>query len=43
VDAPLFKTVDEIRWRGPTPEFEAWCIVNKGDRLLARVRKLAAS
>jgi 5'-3' exonuclease len=23
-DAPLFKNVDELRWRGPTPHFAAW-------------------
>jgi 5'-3' exonuclease len=23
-DAPLFKTVKTLRWRGPTPEFAAW-------------------
>jgi 5'-3' exonuclease len=25
LDAPVFETVDEIRWQGPRPEFEALC------------------
>ena len=25
VDAPVFQTVDDIRWDGPQPEFEAMC------------------
>ena len=39
-DAPLFDDVDELRWRGATPEFGQ--VANKIDsaRLLTRVRKL---
>jgi len=32
-DAPLFARVDEIEWRGPTPEFAAWA-ERLGDRRL---------
>jgi 5'-3' exonuclease len=39
-DAPLFKNIEELRWRGATPDFQA--VVEKlGDeRLAARVSKL---
>jgi len=39
-DAPLFKNVDELRWRGPTPAFAA--VVKKIDdaRLATRARNL---
>jgi 5'-3' exonuclease len=41
VDAPLFRDVDELRWRGPTEEFPAW-VERLGDpRLLERSRKAA--
>ena len=39
-DAPLFKDVDELRWRGATPEFPAMTEKIESARLLARVRKL---
>jgi 5'-3' exonuclease len=39
-DAPLFKDVDELRWRGATPEFPAVTEKIESARLLARVRKL---
>jgi 5'-3' exonuclease len=34
-DAPLFSDVDELRWRGPTPEFPALA-TRMGDERLAR-------
>jgi hypothetical protein len=40
IDAPLFKNVDELRWRGPTPEFAAVAEKIGSARLAARVRKL---
>jgi len=40
VDAPLFKKVDELRWRGPTPAFAAFAKKIGDDRLLTRVKKL---
>jgi 5'-3' exonuclease len=40
-DAPLFRDVDELRWRGPTGEFAAW-VERLGDpRLLQRCLKAA--
>ena len=38
-DAPLFEDVDELRWRGPTEEFEAWTQRCGEDRLLERARR----
>src|SRR5690349_2133419 len=39
-DAPLFADVEELRWRGATPEFEAVTKKIENPRLLAKVRKL---
>ena len=39
-DAPLFEDVDELRWRGATPEFEALTEKIENPRLLTKVRKL---
>ena len=39
-DAPLFEDVEELRWRGATPEFEGVAEKIDGARLLTRVRKL---
>ena len=36
VDAPLFREVDELRWRGPTPEFAAHAERLNDARLLPR-------
>jgi 5'-3' exonuclease len=41
-DAPLFKKVETLRWRGPTPEFAAWAERVKAPRLLERCEKAAA-
>ena len=39
-DARLFRDVDELRWRGPAPAFEA-CVERLGDaRLLARSQRI---
>ena len=35
-DAPLFRDVDELRWRGPTAAFAAWAERVEGPRLHAR-------
>jgi len=40
IDAPLFKNVDELRWRGPTPAFAAFAKKIGDERLAARVEKL---
>jgi 5'-3' exonuclease len=39
-DADLFEEADDIRWHGPTPEFEAWSDRLGGPRLLERCRAL---
>jgi 5'-3' exonuclease len=36
-DAPVFETVDELRWRGPRPEFQAFCQRIKSPTLYDRV------
>jgi 5'-3' exonuclease len=41
-DAELFEDVDEIRWQGPTPAFEAWTNRSGEERVLARSLKAAA-
>jgi len=35
-DAALFRKVDELRWRGPTPEFAKWAEKMENPRLLER-------
>jgi 5'-3' exonuclease len=41
-DAPLFSDVDQLRWTGATPGFEAW-VERLGDaKLLGRVKELEA-
>ena len=39
-DAPVFKDIDELQWRGVTPEFAQVAEKIGSARLLARVRKL---
>ena len=41
-DAPLFKTVETLRWRGPTPAFTAWAERMEAPRLLERCEKAAS-
>ena len=38
-DAPLFRDVDELAWRGSTPDFAAWTQRMDAPRLLERSRK----
>jgi len=38
-DAPLFRDVDELRWRGPTEAFDTWAARLGDSRLLDRCRK----
>jgi 5'-3' exonuclease len=40
-DAPLFKDVESLRWRGPTPAFEEWARRMEAPRLLERAVKAA--
>jgi 5'-3' exonuclease len=39
-NAPLFKDIDELRWQGPTAQFEAFAVKFGDARLLKRVREL---
>jgi 5'-3' exonuclease len=41
-DAPLFRDVDELRWRGPTSTFAAWVDRTRDPRLLERSRQAQA-
>src|SRR5436190_11814847 len=40
-DAPLFKNVQTLRWRGPTPAFAAWAEKMDAARLLERAERAA--
>src|SRR2546430_2709161 len=40
-DAPLFKKIETLRWRGATPGFPAWADRMKAPRLLERCEKAA--
>jgi len=42
-DAPLFRTVESLRWCGPTSEFAAWTKRMKAPRLLERCEKAATA
>ena len=42
-DAPLFRKVDELEWRGPTDAFAAWTTRIDAPRLLERCRKVESS
>jgi 5'-3' exonuclease len=39
IDAPLFRDVDELRWRGPTRAFASWTKRMEAPRLLERCLK----
>ncbi len=41
-EAPLFKKVETLRWRGPTPAFAAWAKRMESPRLLEHCEKAAA-
>src|SRR6266516_8115576 len=42
-DAPLFKKVETLRWRGATPAFAAWAGRMEAPRLLERCEKAASA
>ena len=42
-DAPLFKNVDKLRWRGATPAFAAWAQKMEAPRLLERCEEALAT
>ncbi|HEV2399782.1 MAG TPA: 5'-3' exonuclease H3TH domain-containing protein [Candidatus Sulfotelmatobacter sp.] len=37
MDAPVFESVDELRWKGPAPNFEKWCQRLRAQDLYRRV------
>jgi 5'-3' exonuclease len=41
-DAPLFKDIEELRWRGPTSDFEGSCIAMGNEKVLLRAKKLSS-
>ena len=41
-DAPVFENVEELRWKGPTPEFAKMCERLKAPALVERAAKIAA-
>jgi hypothetical protein len=41
IDAPLFKKVEALRWRGATPAFAAWTKRMEAPRLFDRCEKAA--
>jgi 5'-3' exonuclease len=42
-DAPLFASVDETEWKGPTAAFDEWAVRIDDKRLLARCQKVTAA
>jgi len=42
-DVPLFRDVDELRWRGPRDDFAGWTERMRAPRLLERCRKAQAA
>jgi 5'-3' exonuclease len=42
-DAPLFRNVDKLRWRGPTGAFPAWAERMEAPRMIDRCLKLQAA
>ena len=42
-DAPLFRSIEDVRWRGPTPRFEEWTHRMQDPRLLERAQKAATA
>jgi 5'-3' exonuclease len=42
-DAPLFATVDELQWKGPTADFPGWAERMDAPRLVERCRKALAA
>ncbi len=42
LDAPVFDTVEDLRWKGPRADFEEWCRRIKAPGLLGRVASAKA-
>jgi 5'-3' exonuclease len=43
LDVPVFDTVDELRWSGPAPGFEEFCVRTKSADLLNRATSAASA
>jgi 5'-3' exonuclease len=43
LDVPVFETVEDLRWRGPRPEFEEECRRMQAPDLFARAKSAAAN
>jgi 5'-3' exonuclease len=43
IDAPLFSNVDDLEWKGPTPEFAGWCERMGDERIKERCAKANAA
>jgi len=43
LDVPVFESVDELRWTGPKPEFQAYCQRMKAPELQRRVSARAGA
>jgi 5'-3' exonuclease len=39
LDVPVFDTVEDLRWKGPRPNFEEYCWQMKSSDLLVRIRR----
>jgi hypothetical protein len=39
-DLPVFDSIEELRWRGPRPEFENYCASIRAERLRERAGAL---
>ena len=42
-DAPVFRDIDELRWRGPTENFASCCKLLGAPQLVARAGKATAA
>jgi 5'-3' exonuclease len=40
LDVPVFETVEDLRWQGPAPSFEQFCVRLKSPDLLRRARSV---
>jgi hypothetical protein len=40
LDVPVFETVEDLRWLGPGPSFEGFCVRLKSPDLLRRARSV---
>jgi len=43
LDVPVFDSVEDLRWKGPTSDFETWCHRLKSPALLSRAVSAASS